>query len=45
MKMPATVNGPIRQRFGMGEGRTSLMVKDILRKSPVITMMTITIPI
>jgi len=41
MKIPATVNAPIRQTLGVGDGRTLSVVKDMPRRSPVSMIMTI----
>ena len=41
MTTPAIVRLPMRQAFGVGDGRTLSVVNDMPRKSPVIMMMTI----
>jgi len=41
MMTPDVVKRPMRQAFGIGDGRTLSVVKDMERKSPVIITMTI----
>ena len=41
MMAPAIVKLPMRHVFGVGDGRTLSVVKDMERKSPVIITMTI----
>jgi hypothetical protein len=43
IKAPAIVKLPARHAFGMGEGRTLSVVKDMPRKSVVIIIITINI--
>jgi len=40
MMTPDVVKRPMRQAFGIGDGRTLSVVKDMERKSPVIITMT-----